>query len=227
METIEQIVAKINPVSDTALFDQPINLTPAEHAQLLLNGFEPILVAGKAPVAEGWQSGAVTAKQLAAECSLYPHAESTGLRTGRLVGIDFDVVDDEHVARLTELAERELGDTPLRRFGSKGALLCYRNETPIRKITTASKGAKVELLGTGQQFVAFGIHPDTNAPYRWLGETDFDEVATPLVVPLVVLPAVTPDQLREFARSTSALLAELGYEASAPTGDMGGRERQR
>ncbi len=181
-------------------------------------------MAGKAPVAEGWQSGAVTSERLAVECALYPQAQSIGLRTGILAGIDFDVVDENDVARLVELAEQMLGDTPLRRFGSKGVLLCYRNETPIRKSTVASKGAKVELLGVGQQFVAFGIHPDTHAPYRWLGETDFGDQATPLIVPLDCLPGVTPDQLREFARSAGVLLTELGYEASAPTGDMDDRE---
>ena len=133
-------------------------------------------------------------------------------------------VDERHVARLVKLAEQILGDTPLHRFGSKGLMLCYRNDTPIRKITVAAKGAKVELLGTGQQFVAFGLHPDTGAPYRWLGETDFDEVATPLIVPVDVLLAVTPDQLRDFATKAGALLAELGYETSLSTGDMGERD---
>ena len=221
MQNVEQIIAEIKPASDATFFDQPVTLTPSERAQLILSGFEPILVIGKPPVTEGWQAGAITAERVAAECALYPHALSTGLRTGTLVGIDLDVVDEPHVARLTEVAEQILGSTPLRRFGSKGLMLCYRNETPIRKITVAAKGAKVELLGIGQQFVAFGIHPDTHAPYRWLGETDFDEAATPLIVPLDVLPAVTPDQLRDFARKANAILAELGYEPGPPTGDMG------
>jgi hypothetical protein len=224
MQNIEQIVSQIKRVTDAGLFDNRINLTVAERAQLIQGGFEPILVAGKAPVTEDWQSGAITSDRIGAKCALYPHAESTGLRTGRLVGIDFDVVNEKHVEELAELAERMLAETPLRRFGSKGIMLCYRNETPIRKITIAAKSAKIEILGSGQQFVAFGIHPDTNAPYRWLGETDFDEVATPLIVPLDVLPAVTPDQLRDFARQASALLADLGYEPKPPTGDMGERE---
>ena len=28
---------------------------------------------------------------------------------------------------------------------------------------------KIELLCDGQQLVAFGIHPDTRKPYRWIG----------------------------------------------------------
>ena len=35
-----------------------------------------------------------------------------------------------------------------------------------------------EILATGQQFVAFGIHPETLAPYRW-------SEASPLDVPAI------------------------------------------
>ena len=203
---------KLNPV---------INITPDQDARLVANGYEPIPIIGKHPVTEAWQSGAISSKRIAAERLQYPNATNTGLRTGRLVGNDIDVRDPAHVAQLVELAEQVLGTTPLQRVGSKGVLLAYRNETPIRKITVAGRGAKIEILGTGQQFVTFGIHPDTNEPYRWLGIDEDFGINDPLLVSLRELPIVTPGQLREYARKVRDLLAAQGYGPVTVSGDTG------
>ena len=51
--------------------------------------------------------------------------------------------------------------------------LVFRTNALFRKVDsgffTDAEGVqhKVEVLGEGQQFVAFGIHPDTRKPYRW------------------------------------------------------------
>jgi hypothetical protein len=179
---------------------------------LIANGYEPVAVAGKAPVAEGWQSGPVTSTRIAADRAAHPEATNTGLRCGRLVGLDIDIRDERHADRVAELAKETLGVTTLARVGSKGVLLAYRNETPVRKITIAGKGAKIEILGTGQQFVAYGIHPDTGNPFCWIGE-DGCGLGTPdpLTVSLDMLPVVTPAVLQDFATKAAALLDELGY----------------
>src|SRR5450759_5134265 len=121
-----------------------VDLKPEQDAQLIANGYEPIPVLGKAAVAPGWTSSEITAERIAAERAAYPEAKSAGLRTGKLVGIDIDIVDGEHTLKLVELAFQILGDTPLGRTGSKGIMLAYRNETPVRKSTIAGKGAQVE-----------------------------------------------------------------------------------
>ena len=59
--------------------------------------------------------------------------------------------------------------------------LAYRAEVTFPKISTPEfilpgddptvpgyKGHRVEILAEGQQFVAYGIHPDTLASYQWL-----------------------------------------------------------
>ncbi len=72
-------------------------------------------------------------------------------------------------------------------------LLLYRTETPFPKM----KAGQIEILGLGQQFVAFGLHPGTGEPYSWpFGET-------PLEVPLSDLPMI--DQT-----AAAAFLAEIG-----------------
>jgi hypothetical protein len=91
-------------------------------------------------------------------------------------------------------------------------MLCYRNEAPIGKITVSGKHptqpGKIEILGAGQQFVSYGIHPDTGRPYRW---TNASVGGEPLRTPLDTLPEVTPEKLRDFAERAAGLLRELGY----------------
>ena len=78
------------------------------------------------------------------------------------------------------LARRHLGDTPLRRVGrAPKVLLVYRPApgSDLRKRTIhlppfededgSLVPQRVELLGRGQQFVAFGTHPDTGDRYAW------------------------------------------------------------
>jgi putative DNA primase/helicase len=198
----------------------------AQYARLVANGYEPVAVDGKRALGDNWSTRPNTIEAIAAERAALPNATNTGLRTGRLVGLDIDVVELDHAERVRALAIELLGCTLFERRGAKGLLLCYRTETPGAKITvncagkpieaTASKAEKqyakpkVEILGTGQQFVAYGIHPDTGRPYQWcndLGPCD------PLSLPFSVLPIVTRAQLMEFARKAAELLNELGYGA--------------
>jgi Bifunctional DNA primase/polymerase, N-terminal len=180
-------------------------------ARLIENGYGPIPVNGKAPVEQGWQEGAPSLERFTARLD----ATNVGLRTGRLSATDIDLENSDHAAQLQALVFEVLGETDLVRFGRKGALLCYRNETPIGKITIkgAAPGDKVrnliEILGAGQQFVAYGVHPDTGQPYRWQ-HPDF--AGDPLDWPLAQLCAVTPQQLRDFARKARETLTALGYQ---------------
>ncbi len=142
----------------------------------------------------------------------YPDAMSTGLRTGRLVGVDIDIVPAAHVQAIKDLATTLLGHTSLERIGDKGAMLCYRNETPIGKITVSGRHSvqpgKVEILGVGRQFVSYGIHPDTGKPYTWTNALLGGES---LLTPLDKLPEVTPEKLRDFAEQVALLLTSLDY----------------
>jgi hypothetical protein len=200
-------------------------LTAQQGAQLIANGFEPVVVNGKAAIANGWQTGAVTVERMATERAQFPHAQNTGLRTGRLVGVDIDLLDPAQVEAIRKLAFDILGPTDFMRVGQKGLLLCYRNDTATRKITIAVKGArKIEILGKGQQFVAYGIHPDSGQPYRWIGP-DVLGCADPLTQDISLLPPVTPEQLREFATKAAALLEQLGYGTA--TVSLAGYERKR
>ena len=101
------------------------------------------------------------------------------------------------------------------KIGSKGVMVCYQNETPIKKITIKgrARSAKgkietlVEVLGEGQQFVGYGWHPK-GMKYHW----PFDHLGCdPLATPLNKLPAVTPAQIRKSVESICQKLRDLGY----------------
>ncbi len=195
-------------------------LTFALRQGILNNGFEPIPVRGKAPVAMEWQRGEITPDRLKAEVLSHPDAVSTGIRTGAVVAPDIDLVDPEHAAKIEALAFEVLGPTAWRRVGKKGCILVYQTATPMKKVTvTADDGQRVEVLGLGQHFVVDGIHPDTCQPYRWTGDKN------PLEHPASDLPVVTPDQVLALSERVATLMTKLGYEG-VHIGGSGYRRRQ-
>ncbi len=120
-----------------------------------------------------------------------------GIAAGRVVGIDIDVLHSSDVAhQITGLAMRMLGQTPALRIGhAPKRLLVYRAAEPFGGF----KYPPIEVLGLGQQFIAYGIHPDTGKPYDWPIQTLAD-------IALNDLPLITEVQAREFARQAYALV---------------------
>jgi hypothetical protein len=184
--------------------------------QLLAKGYPPLPIRGKAPRWKGWAAGEITPERLSAIEASYPDHTNTGIRTGRCAAIDIDLTNAAHVIEVQKVIDAVLGTTPLTRIGSKGALHCYRNDNPISKITIGLKDKRlIEILGAGQQFAAYGDHPDTGKPYQW--PNDFFG-GDPLQTPLAELPLITPDQLFAVARELCAKLKALGYGAVTVSG---------
>lgn len=182
---------------------------------LLHNGYEPIPIIGKETWITGWTTGEITEERIVEETTRNRRYANTGLRTGRLVGIDIDLWDKDQVSTLWEVTEICLGRTPLRRFGSKGMMLCYRmTDEPIGKMLirraksdTENARPLVEIFGQGGQFVAYGTHPDTKKPYSWL-----EKGQEPLTVPFADLPPVTAKDLRDLRTSLVEVLTAYGYQ---------------
>lgn len=171
----------------------------ASAAQLLDNGYEPlpIVPSAKKPALSRWSSVPIDERAVERWATEFPH-HGIGLRTGALVGLDIDILDPNHAHRLQDLAIHRLGDTLIRIGQWPKRLLLYRTATPAPKRSVG----KVELLGLGQQFVAFGMHPDAGRPYDWPGGD------TPLDVPLSDLPLVDDAGVNAFLSEASALLPE-------------------
>ncbi|WP_081636563.1 PriCT-2 domain-containing protein [Methylobacterium sp. 285MFTsu5.1] len=187
-------------------------------------GFHPVPIsgptmnvnsAGKRPIMPAWERRCLDAspEEIARWGTLYPESTNTGLLCGHLVGVDIDVLQPALTDAIADRARRILGPTPLERIGREPKLLLgYRLAVPADKIQTAAlhftddpqeKPTKVEVLLRGQQFVAFGIHPETAAPYRWPD-------ASPLTVDFADLPETTEDALRLFVAEAEVILREAG-----------------
>ncbi len=198
--------------------------------ELLARGYEPIpiLAAEKKPLIKGWTSGEITEGRLKAWAVQYPDHTSTGCRTGRLVGVDVDIVDPKNAAAVAVVVQEIMGLSMFERIGSKGLALYYQNSGPIPKIRVFGKppgwkpGTKnrkpdprqgVEFFGTGGQMVTFGIHPTTGEPYAWPNSSILDH-------PIDHLPQTTPSKIREAAAAVKTALEALGY-TDLPDLDIG------
>src|SRR3954454_5133894 len=185
--------------------------------RLLDNGYQPIPVVninhngpspGKRPRIEAWQTIDITEPIIRSwDQGWIARDTNTGIRAGSVVGFDTDVLDAGLSGQLQKLTLGLLGHTPLYRVGlAPKCLMLYRNDTPIPKKTTEKfypadmalddiedkeldfKPYQIEILGQGNQFVSFGLHPDAKQPYQWLH-------ASPLDVPLSELPLITTGQI--------------------------------
>lgn len=219
-------------MADSAL-SQPANEQDLTDLRLALhrNGYRPVPVlgphvatkaAGKRPVMKSWEAVCAAADET--EITRWTKAQrnctNTGLLCRDVVGIDIDVLDRDHAHRLTCIATEMLGMTPAARIGrAPKILLTFRTDDPYDKVQTPEfhmldgTVARVEVLATGQQFVAFGIHPDTKAPYHW-------PECSPLDVPLHELPLVSRDQCAAFITAADAYLRQHGGQTKADTRDV-------
>lgn len=119
-----------------------------------------------------------------------------GIAAGCVIGIDIDVLDAGVSAQIEGLAKRLLGNTPAVRIGrAPKRLLVYRAAQPF----AGFKYPPIEVLGLGQQFIAYGIHPDTGQAYDWPVESLAD-------LNVSDLPAITEAQAREFAQEAYVLI---------------------
>jgi hypothetical protein len=158
------------------------------------HGFQPVPVktGEKAPRNPGWQ--AIRGVPSFAKATL-----NTGVNCTTLRAIDIDIDDAKSANTAVALAMECLGSTPLVRYrdGSSRRLLVYRGSGFKRIVKTMA--GKVEVLGKGQQFVAFGVHPD-GSEFDW-------EIETPATLALESLPEVSVEAEVAFS---AALIDALG-----------------
>jgi hypothetical protein len=150
--------------------------------------------------------------------------------------VDIDVSDEELVQAIRAIVFDVAGChevPPPRRIGNAPReLLLFRTEEEFPKVSTAAyalktdkadangkvKGSKVEILASGQQFVAYAIHPDTGKPYQWNGGGE------PLDMERSKLVTLDEDQAKEIVARCEVLLSLHGQlvERRSITSDSGG-----
>jgi hypothetical protein len=124
--------------------------------------------------------------------------------------VDIDVLVESLSETIQALAFTVLGPTPLRRVGrAPKILLCYRAENPMKKRQSSElllddgTVVQIEVLGEGQQFVGFGMHPVMGAHYTWSD-------ASPETTPFTNLLKVTEDSISEFLAEAERILRKAG-----------------
>ncbi|MGY3610445.1 MULTISPECIES: AAA family ATPase [unclassified Bradyrhizobium] len=173
-------------------------------------GYNCIPCAGKRPIEDDWPDKNWSAEQMEGLARRYPHATNTGILTGELVGLDIDTLDPETSEAILEMVANVPGiDRLPYRVGKhpKRLYICRTNE-PRRKQSTGAylingQKCQIEVLGIGQQFVAYGTHPETMRPYEWFN-------GSPAETPLADLPEINWPDIETLLARAEAYLAERG-----------------
>ncbi|NEJ73805.1 DUF3987 domain-containing protein [Rhizobium phaseoli] len=181
---------------------------------LLAKGYIPVPVDGKRPRIKGWSNFHPKAEQIEGQARRYSDHTNTGILCGDVVAIDIDVPDADAAGHLRTMALALPGaDRALQRIGRapKVTFIFRASDARRKKITgkysVNGHDCQIEILGQGQQFVAFGIHPDTGKAYEWIG-------ASPLDVPFFDLPEIDGETIDAFLVEADAYLASIGTAAS-------------
>ena len=184
------------------------------HGRALLgNGYLiiPIKPGHKRPALDNWQ----TARLGAADLTRYPN-HGVGVLCGQgaqpVAAIDVDTTDGALAARFVAWCQGHLGATCERVGFAPKILLAYRAASEGWGKATGAwfedlGGARhrLEVLGKGQQFVAYHIHPDTGEPYEWVdffGGLDAMRAGD--------LPIITEAQVEEALQVFEAMAEEAG-----------------
>lgn len=190
--------------------------------KLVANGYRiiPIYAGQKRPGMDEWQNVHATPGMVKRWAGNGFANGNIGILTVQNPAIDIDIYDAEMAEKMEAWCIAEFGAVPTRIGRAPKRLLMYYTSKPFSKMLTDfvdARGTKhrVEILGEGQQFVAYGIHPDTKQPFRW---TSLDE---PLDTPTDMLPELTAEMGRavlakyaEFAKSAGWVLKTSGESKS-------------
>ncbi|MEE9453758.1 MAG: bifunctional DNA primase/polymerase [Paracoccaceae bacterium] len=153
-------------------------------------GVVPLISGSKAPTADmdwphhGWQPPDVD--WIENYSSKNPD-DGIGIVGGRLsFAFDFDTLSKKDNQRFLDLAKEVCGETPLLRVGQTPKIAAvYRAAEPIISIRIP----EIDVLGLHSYLVAYGMHPKTHKPYKWVG------TGAPHITPLSEVPAVTNAQV--------------------------------
>lgn len=167
----------------------------------------PIAKGQKFPSIKGWQVARLTAD----DCGLYGEAGIgflCGVGPYPLRAIDVDCLNEGLVTAFTDWVQAKFDITLIRVGRAPKTLLVYRAEKEnVKKKTSAmyENKQRLEVLGAGQQFVGFGIHPVTNQPYRWEGL-----LGDPFNTPARKLTVITESQIDDIINQFEILAEKYG-----------------
>lgn len=179
---------------------------------LIKNGYAivPIAVGKKGPVLDNWRLVKSTKSKLREWLETDHASDGVGIATKDTPAVDLDIRDEELVLRVEAKAREILGDAPMRIGAPPKRVLLYRADEPFKKMRSHKyiddsdfpELHQIEILGDGQQVVAFHMHPDTKKPYIWPNDDGPD------VTPADELQVITAEQCQELIDWFQNLVAE-------------------
>lgn len=111
--------------------------------------------------------------------------------------IDIDAEDRSMSRDLMSAAEEIFSTTPLVRVGKEPRVsLIYACSGPIISYHLP----QLEILGVGRYTVAYGDHPDTGSPYKWI------RGHSPSNTPVSALPQITQSSVDLYIKAISPIL---------------------
>jgi hypothetical protein len=158
----------------------------------------PIKPGTKRPDIKNWPSHATTEDDVRAWYSNGRSQHGIGINARATPAIDVDVLDEEVAQAMSDAIDEIFpGVALMTRTGlAPKFLIPFRSDEPFKKLTSSTytdgkHEHKVEILGDGQQWLAYAVHPSTGNPYAW-----FDGVGDEGIrdVPLDALPALTRER---------------------------------
>ena len=195
--------------------DQSMNV---KGPSLVMNGYNvcAIKAGEKRPREMGWQNLEMGVEK----CEDWPHhADGVGVKCGvgqnPICAVDVDIEGDTAFAEhMRDFISKTVCYGPIRIGKAPKFLMMFRATEPgWKKAATAfyekdGRRVRLEVLGKGQQFVAYHIHPDTGMPYEWPDET---LGLSPEFMPAWMVPEITREQVSAIAVEFSRKATELGY----------------
>lgn len=180
---------------------------------LIDNGFNiiPISYRSKNPVFDGWQNIHSTPEKLAEWLEKGQINAGIGILTKHNPVIDIDVIDKDANDRINAFINEKLGNAPQRVGRAPRSIMLFKTDIPFRKMKTGkykdewNDSHEVEILGDGQQFVAFGIHKDTGEPYKWVTDNN------PLNTLADDLPTINQDMAAKIIEYSKSVFEAAGF----------------
>jgi len=127
--------------------------------------------------------------------------EGVGVLTRDNPGMDLDIMDADVCKTMIKKVHEKYPGGLVRIGKEPKTLIAYRTTKPFKKVRSCTYEDNfgdqhaVEILGDGQQYVAYAEHPDTLRPYTWYGD---DNGAGPGIfeVESASLPAICLEDAR-------------------------------
>lgn len=178
---------------------------------LAVNGYEfvPLRKNEKRPIFKDWTNLDFDS-EYATWIARHPDA-GAGIITSKTPAVDLDITNDSLVEEMADFVELCYGSAPTRIGLAPKRLMVFRLQgkkfVTLKSAWLDEEGVKheVQILGDGQQFVGYGVHPNTGKPYRWVANGD------PTTVDWGDLPRLSEQQGIEILEEFDRLCEKRGW----------------